>query len=99
MQKPILNHLKPGELVFEPFCGSGTTLMAAETEGRVCYATELDPKYVDVIVRRWQKFTSEKAFLDGPDEPRVSFDQAMVDRDRTSTPSTIGATDEAAVVA
>lgn len=64
MRKPILNHTLPGEAVYEPFCGSGTTLIAAEQTGRVCYAVELDPKYVDVIIRRWQAFSGKEAKLD-----------------------------------
>ena len=55
----------PGEIVYEPFCGSGTTLMAAEQVGRICFGVELDPKYVDVIVRRWQGFTGKQAGLAG----------------------------------
>ena len=47
MRRPILNHLRRGELVYEPFLGSGTTLAAAELTERVCYGIELDPKYVD----------------------------------------------------
>src|ERR1700739_2961248 len=54
MRRPILNHTKLGELVYEPFLGSGTTLAAAELTERVCCGMELDPKYVDVIVQRWQ---------------------------------------------
>ena len=54
MRRPILNHTKRGELVYEPFLGSGTTLAAAELTQRVCYGIELDPKYVDVVVQRWQ---------------------------------------------
>jgi hypothetical protein len=50
---PIRNHLRPGEAVYEPFAGSGTTLMAAETLGRRCYAMEIDPKYVQVAIERW----------------------------------------------
>jgi DNA modification methylase len=65
MRKPILNHLRRGELVFDPFLGSGTTLAAAELTERVCDGIELDPKYVDVIVQRWQSLTSKKATLDG----------------------------------
>ena len=49
MRRPILNHPKRGELVYEPFLGSGTTLAAAELTERVCYGIELDPKYVDVV--------------------------------------------------
>jgi len=64
MRKPILNHTNKGELVYEPFLGSGTTLAAAETTGRVCYGMELDPKYVDVVVERWQVLTGRKAVLE-----------------------------------
>jgi DNA modification methylase len=64
MRRPILNHLKRGELVYEPFLGSGTTLAAAELTERVCCGIELDPKYVDVVVQRWQTLSGEKATLD-----------------------------------
>jgi DNA modification methylase len=65
MRRPILNHLKRGELVYDPFLGSGTTLAAAELTERVCYGIELDPKYADVIVQRYQTLASKKATLDG----------------------------------
>jgi DNA modification methylase len=65
MRRPILNHLRRGELVYDPFLGSGTTLAAAELTERVCYGLELDPKYVDVIVQRWQSLSGKKATLDG----------------------------------
>ena len=65
MRRPILNHTKHGELVYEPFLGSGTTLAAAELIERVCYGLELDPKYCDVIVQRWQTLTGKQATLDG----------------------------------
>ena len=61
MRKPILNHTKRGELVYEPFLGSGTTLAAAELTERVCYGLELDPKYVDVVVERWQALTRQES--------------------------------------
>lgn len=64
MTKPILNHTKRGEVVYEPFLGSGTTLAAAETTARVCYGIELDPKFVDVVVQRWPGMTGKKATLD-----------------------------------
>lgn len=48
-------------IVFEPFCGSGSTLIASEKNSRKCYAMELDPKYCDVIIKRWQDFTGKKA--------------------------------------
>ena len=65
MLKLIRNHTMPGEAVYEPFCGSGTTLIAAEQSGRVCYGVELDAKYIDVIIRRWQQYTGKQAVLDG----------------------------------
>jgi DNA modification methylase len=65
MRRPILNHTKPGELVYEPFLGSGTTLAAAEVTKRVCYGLELDPKYADVVVERWQGLSGRKATLEG----------------------------------
>jgi DNA modification methylase len=75
----ILNNTSPGEAVYEPFCGSGTTLIAAETTGRVCYAVELSPLYVDVAVRRWQLFTGKAATLASGSE---TFDQVASTRDR-----------------
>jgi DNA modification methylase len=66
MRRPIVNHTGRGELVYDPFLGSGTTLIAAELTGRVCCGLELDPKYVDVIIGRWQAVTGKEAKLDGP---------------------------------
>ena len=65
MRRPILNHLRRGELVYEPFLGSGTTLAAAELTERVCCAIELDPKYIDVAVLRWQSLSGKQATLEG----------------------------------
>ena len=65
MRRPMLNNSSPGQAVYEPFCGSGTSLIAAETTGRHCYAVELDPAYVDVAVRRWEAFTGQDAVLAG----------------------------------
>jgi DNA modification methylase len=65
MRRPILNHLKRGESVYDPFLGSSTTLAAAEITERVCYGIELDPKCVDVVVKRWQGLTGGKATLEG----------------------------------
>jgi len=64
MRRPILNHTKRGGLVYDPFLGSGTTLIAAEVTGRSCYGVELDPKYCDVIIQRWEEFTGRSATLD-----------------------------------
>jgi hypothetical protein len=63
MRRPILNNSIPGDAVYEPFLGSGTTLIAAESTGRLCLAMELDPLYVDVAIRRWQAFTGKEAVL------------------------------------
>jgi len=63
MRRPILNHTQAGEAVYDPFLGSGTTLIAAESTGRTCFALEIDPLYVDVAVRRWEAFTGGKAVL------------------------------------
>jgi DNA modification methylase len=63
MRRPMLNNSAPGQAVYDPFIGSGTTLIAAETTGRACLGIELDPLYVDVAVRRWQAFTGNKAML------------------------------------
>ena len=65
MRRPILNNSAPGQAVYEPFSGSGNTLIAAETTGRACHAMELDPAYVDVAVGRWEAFSGGQAVLDG----------------------------------
>ena len=54
----------PGDLIYEPFCGSGTQIVAAERAGRRCFALELDPIYCDVAVRRWEMATGRKAQLE-----------------------------------
>lgn len=72
MRRPILNNSSPGQAVYEPFMGSGTTLIAAETTGRVCLGIELNPAYVDVAVERWQQLTGDTATLEGDGR---SFDE------------------------
>ena len=59
MERPVRNHL--ADTVYEPFAGSGTTVIACERTGRTCMAMELDPGYCDVVVRRWEDFTGRKA--------------------------------------
>jgi DNA modification methylase len=74
LRRPILNNSDPGQAVYEPFLGSGTTLIAAQSAGRVCYGIEIDPIFVDVAIRRWQAFAGEAARrLDGGE----SFDDAQ----------------------
>ncbi len=65
MRRPILNHTRPGEACYDPFLGSGSTLIAAESTARICYGMDLDAKYVDVAVLRWQRFSGKQAVLDG----------------------------------
>jgi DNA modification methylase len=78
VERAIRNSSRPGNLVLDPFGGSGTTLIAAEKSGRQARLIELDPKYVDVIVRRWQDWTGKVAVHGVTGEP---FDtgQAQVD--------------------
>ena len=63
--------------MYEPFLGSGTTLAAAELTERVCYGLELDPKYVDVVISRWQTLAGKHATLDGDGR---TFDEIAEDR-------------------
>src|SRR5579862_7846490 len=81
MRRPLLNHTKRGELVFDPFLGSGTTLAAAEITARVCLGIELDPKYVDVAVQRWQSLANKHATLDGDGR---TFEQIAEERGRAA---------------
>jgi DNA modification methylase len=64
MRRPMENNSSPGQAVYEPFSGSGTTIIAAEMTGRACHAIELAPEYVDVAVKRWQDFTGTTATLE-----------------------------------
>jgi DNA modification methylase len=65
MKRPIENNSSPGQAIYEPFSGSGTTIIAGEMTGRHVYAVELSPAYVDVAIKRWQDFTGKDATLDG----------------------------------
>lgn len=69
MRRPILNHTSEGQAVYDPFMGSGTTIIAAETIGRVCYGVEINPLYVDMAIRRWQTFTKQIATRLGDNKP------------------------------
>jgi DNA modification methylase len=62
MARPMRNH--EGEMVYDPFLGSGTTLIAAEQLGRKCYGMEISPQYCDVIVKRWETLTGKTATLE-----------------------------------
>jgi DNA modification methylase len=65
MKRPIENNSSPGQAVYDPFVGSGTTVIAAEMTSRCCYAIEIDPSYVQIAIARWQNFTGKKAILEG----------------------------------
>jgi DNA modification methylase len=87
MQRPIENNSSPGQAVYDPFCGSGTTIIAAEMSGRACHAAELDPAYVDVTLTRWQAFTGQSAILEASG---ASFDEVTAER-RAGTTINAGA--------
>jgi len=63
--KAIENSSSANGIIYEPFCGSGTTLVASEQTNRICFAIELDAHYCDVIIQRWENATGQKAVLDG----------------------------------
>lgn len=77
MKRPIENNSSPGQAVYEPFSGSGTTIIAGEMTGRSVYAIELNPAYVDVAVTRWQDFTGERAVLESTGQ---AFDEIKAER-------------------
>jgi DNA modification methylase len=60
-ETPIRNHTRPGDLVYDPFTGSGTAIVAAEALGRRTLAMEIDPRYVQVAIERWERFTGRTA--------------------------------------
>jgi DNA modification methylase len=61
MRRPMINNSLADDAIYEPFAGSGTTIIAAESTGRTCLAMEIDPRYCDVIVERWQRYTGKTA--------------------------------------
>ncbi len=68
MRRPIVNNSSPGQAIYEPFLGSGTTIIACDQTARVCHAIELDPAYTDLAVKRWQDYTGQKAKLEATGE-------------------------------
>jgi DNA modification methylase len=85
MRRPIVNNSKAGEIVYDPFLGSATTLIAAHMTGRTCYGMELDPAYVDVDVRRWQAFAGLAAVLEG--SKGLTFDDVARKRKKHAKPN------------
>lgn len=87
MRRPIVNNSSPGQAVYEPFSGSGTTIIAGEMTGRHVYAIELNPAYVDVAVKRWQDFTGQKATLEGDGRTFDEIDTARYSSAKDSAAS------------
>lgn len=77
MRRAILNNTRSGDIVYDPFLGSGTTLVSAQLTDRVCYGMEIDPGYADVIVKRWQDLTGQRAVLDADGR---TFEQVAEER-------------------
>ncbi|WKB54364.1 DNA modification methylase [Eleftheria terrae] len=69
VERAIRNSSRPGDVVLDPFAGSGTTLIAAEKTGRVARVMELDAKYADVVIRRWQEWTEQSAVRESDQQP------------------------------
>jgi DNA modification methylase len=79
VERAIRNSSRRGDLVLDAFAGSGTTLIACEKTGRRAAVMELDPKYVDVIIHRWEAYTHQEAHLDGDGR---TFDAIATERTR-----------------
>jgi DNA modification methylase len=77
MRRPIFNHTKRQDGIYDPFLGSGTSLLACEMTDRICYGLEILPVYVDIIVRRWQSMTGRTAVLEGCG---ATFEQVQIER-------------------
>jgi DNA modification methylase len=81
MRRPILNNSLRGDIVYDPFLGSGTTLIAAQNTERVCFGLDIDPRYVDMSIGRWQKLTSQVVVLasDGRTFDQIAAERAVVE--------------------
>jgi DNA modification methylase len=89
MRRPLVNNSRPGQKIYDPFLGTGTSLIAAEMTGRVCCGLELCPHYVDVVVRRWQVFTGRAAMHLGSGQ---SFDERAQRQDHDHSGAAHGET-------
>jgi DNA modification methylase len=78
IEKALINCSKSKDLVLDLFLGSGSTLIGCEKKGRKCYGMELDPKYVDVIVKRWQEYTGKKAIHAESGDEFVEVDNGKI---------------------
>ena len=77
VERAVRNSSKSRDIVLDPFGGSGSTLIACEKTGRQARLVELDPRYCDVIIRRWQEWTGELATLEADGQ---SFDEIAAQR-------------------
>ena len=84
MRRPMLNHTEEGDILYDPFLGSGSTLIAAERGNRICYGLEIGPAYVDRIVLRWQNLTGRQAVLESSGR---SFEEMATTRRETVSPA------------
>jgi DNA modification methylase len=80
MKRPIENNSSPGQAIYEPFSGSGTTIIACEQTDRACHAIELNPAYVDMAIIRWQDFTGEQAVLEATGETYADLHTSRVEK-------------------
>jgi DNA modification methylase len=79
MKRPILNNSRPGEAVYDPFVGSGTTIIAAEMTKRPCLAIDIDPIYIDVAVERWAKFAGKTPILESTGQTFAEVQESRYD--------------------
>jgi DNA modification methylase len=84
LKDALLDLINRGDVVLDSFLGSGSTLIAAEGAGRICRGIELDPLYVDVVIRRFEEVTGQSAILEETDE---TFDE-LADRRRNEAQAT-----------
>ena len=88
----LMDFTNPGDIVIDPFLGSGSTLIAAEAAGRVCRGIEIDPMYVDVIARRFEEETGEAAVLESTGEPFKVLEQRRLAENGSKEASTAAGT-------
>lgn len=91
MKRPLENNSSPGQAIYEPFSGSGTTIIACEQLGRVCHAIEIEPAYVEVAILRWQAFTGKVATLEATGQ---TFTEIMGERTPNRSAGLAGADDK-----
>ena len=81
----MMNNSEPGDYVYDPFVGSGTSIIAAEMTARRCLAIDIDPVYVQVAIERWQNFTGEQARLNDR-----TFAMVRAEREQKKDPAEAG---------